>query len=81
MDEQDRMYGGIYAGKMTDQLAKEEVESADMCLIIGRMDSDLKWVVLKLDSMQTHAETDVDFLSTGMFSSKFPADVSTAAHV
>jgi TPP-dependent 2-oxoacid decarboxylase len=42
LDEQSRLYGGIYAGKMTDQPAKYELESADMCLIVGRMDSDLK---------------------------------------
>jgi TPP-dependent 2-oxoacid decarboxylase len=42
LDEQTRLYGGIYSGKTTDQAAKLEVETADMCLIVGRMDSDLK---------------------------------------
>jgi hypothetical protein len=42
LDEQNRLYGGIYSGKTTDQAAKLEVETADMCLIVGRMDSDLK---------------------------------------
>ncbi|KAG7530933.1 hypothetical protein FFLO_04711 [Filobasidium floriforme] len=41
LDEQTRLYGGIYSGKTTDQAAKLEVETADMCLIVGRMDSDL----------------------------------------